>query len=151
MQVDGLPLGALETNCWIVSDDEGGPAIVIDPADDASAILRCLGERPVEFIVVTHAHFDHVGAARDLVAETGAPLAAHAADAAHLTSADGTGGTPFGFHVTAPAAESHARGWRGLLGGAALLHGAPHARTHTGRHLAAHHRLKWQPCASVLG
>lgn len=105
MQVDGLPLGALETNCWIVSDDEGGPAIVIDPADDASAILRCLGERPVEFIVVTHAHFDHVGAARDLVAETGAPLAAHAADAAHLTSADGTGGTPFGFHVTAPAAD----------------------------------------------
>lgn len=105
MRVDGLALGALETNCWIVSDEAGGPAIVIDPADDAEAILRCLGERALSLIVLTHAHFDHVGAAGDLVATTGAPLAAHASDAADLTSAEGTGGALFGFEVSAPAAD----------------------------------------------
>ena len=105
MFVRGLVLGALETNCWVAADDSGGPAVVIDPADDAAAILEVLGARDVRAIVLTHKHFDHIGAVHDLIAATGAPLLIHAADAADLGDAVGTGGAQFGFMHTAPAPD----------------------------------------------
>jgi glyoxylase-like metal-dependent hydrolase (beta-lactamase superfamily II) len=98
-----LILGALDTNCWVAGDDSDGPVIVIDPADDAQAILTTAGERGVAAIVLTHGHFDHLGAVRELVEVTGAPLCVHEDDAANITHAEGTGGAPFGFSQTAPA------------------------------------------------
>jgi glyoxylase-like metal-dependent hydrolase (beta-lactamase superfamily II) len=102
MQVTRLTLGPLETNCWVVSDDASGSAIVIDPSDDAPAILAAVGERGVAVIVLTHKHFDHIGAVRDLIAATGAPLLSHADDAADLAHPSTTGGEMFGFLQTAP-------------------------------------------------
>ena len=40
MRITRLVLGPLETNCWIVSDDLGGPAIVIDPAENVERITE---------------------------------------------------------------------------------------------------------------
>jgi len=105
MFVRGLVLGVLETNCWVVADDAGGPAVVIDPADDVYAILDAVGERSVSAIVLTHKHFDHIGAVRDLIAATGAPLLIHSADAGDLGDAVTTGGAQFGFTHTAPAPD----------------------------------------------
>lgn len=107
MNVQRLSVGELQANCWIVSDGLGGPGIVIDPGGDAPAILEGLAGTPVAAIVLTHAHFDHIGAARELVRVTGAPLVAHELDAPRLTTsgADGTGGALFGFDHTAPAAD----------------------------------------------
>jgi hydroxyacylglutathione hydrolase len=102
MFVQRLVLGPLEANCWIVTDDVGGPALVLDPAADASAILEAVGERRVAGIVLTHKHFDHIGAVRDLIAATAAPLYVHADDAADLGDPVGTGGAMFGFEQTAP-------------------------------------------------
>ncbi len=82
MRIDRVTVGPLDTNCWIVSDDEGGPAIVIDPGDDAQAIIATLGDRELSMVVLTHGHFDHVGAVGDLVAAAPAPIAIHEADAA---------------------------------------------------------------------
>jgi hydroxyacylglutathione hydrolase len=103
--VQRLVLGQLDTNCWVVADDLGGPAIVIDPADDTDAILKAVGEREVSAVVLTHKHFDHIGAVRDVLARTGAPLLAHEADAEDLADAIGTGGAMFGFAHTAPAPD----------------------------------------------
>jgi len=102
MNVTRLTLGPLETNCWIVSDDHGGPAVIVDPADDAPAILMALGDRAVAAIVLTHRHFDHIGAVREIMAQTHAPLFAHSMDAEALSTSLGTGGAPFGFEQTAP-------------------------------------------------
>lgn len=102
MQVTRLILGPLETNCWIVGDDFGGPRIVIDPGDEPARILDALAGEPVAAVVLTHAHFDHIGAVTTLLAEAGAPLAAHVDDAGSLASAEGTGGAAFGFAHTAP-------------------------------------------------
>ena len=105
MHVDRLTLGPLETNCWIVRDGRGGPLVVIDPADEPARILEAIAGRPVVAVVLTHKHFDHIGAVREVLAETGAPLLVHAADAADLATAAGTGGEQFGIVRTAPAPD----------------------------------------------
>jgi len=105
VRIDRVTVGALDTNCWVVSDDHGGPAIVIDPGDDAPAIIATLGDRELAAVVLTHGHFDHVGAVGQLLATRAAPIAIHEADASSITTAVGTGGALFGFdeHVSPPA------------------------------------------------
>jgi len=100
-----LTLGALDTNCWLVDDGAGGPALVIDPADEAQVILETLGEQPVAGVILTHGHFDHLGAVGAIIEATGAPLLVHGADAASITSPVGNGGALFGFEMSAPAAD----------------------------------------------
>jgi glyoxylase-like metal-dependent hydrolase (beta-lactamase superfamily II) len=102
LKVTRLKLGPLETNCWIVSDDGQGPSVVIDPADDPEAIIDALGGSVVSAIVLTHRHFDHIGAVREVIAATGAPLLCHALDADGLLTSHGTGGALFGFEITSP-------------------------------------------------
>lgn len=103
MQIKRLVLGPLETNCWVVGDDSDGPVVVIDPAAEPHAVLEAVGSRRVASIVLTHGHFDHLGAVDELIALTGAPFAMHELDARNVTSAEGTGGALFGFDVSAPA------------------------------------------------
>jgi glyoxylase-like metal-dependent hydrolase (beta-lactamase superfamily II) len=81
VKVERLVLGPIDTNCWLVSDGAGGPLIVIDPAGDAPLLLDAVGDSPVEAVVLTHAHFDHLGAVRALMEATGAPLMVHRLDA----------------------------------------------------------------------
>lgn len=108
MRIDRLGLGPLETNCWVVSDDAGGPAIVIDPGGEPERVLGCLGSRGLQAVVLTHAHFDHLGGVEGLVEATGAPLMVHSLDAPRLVSDEpaGTGGRLFGFAgMVSPAAD----------------------------------------------
>ncbi|MDO8949302.1 MAG: MBL fold metallo-hydrolase [Actinomycetota bacterium] len=105
MNVERLVLGALDTNCFLVSDGKGGPLIVVDPAGDDAELLAAIGTRPVEAVVLTHGHFDHLGAVRSVMTAAGAPLFVHEADAHAITSAEGSGGAIFGFDYTAPAAD----------------------------------------------
>jgi glyoxylase-like metal-dependent hydrolase (beta-lactamase superfamily II) len=74
-------VGPIDTNCWIAGDSDGVPAVVIDPAGDPAGILEAVGDRPVQAIVLTHGHFDHLGAVRAVMEATGAPLAVHRLDA----------------------------------------------------------------------
>lgn len=68
----------VDNNVWIVGDDT--EAVVIDAAHDADAIARALGGRTLRAILCTHAHNDHIDAAPDLAARTGAPVLLHADD-----------------------------------------------------------------------
>lgn len=105
--MEGLSVGALGTNCWVVSDGSSGPAVVIDPGGDAALVLETLQGREVAAVVLTHAHFDHLGAAGEIMDATRAPLLVHVDDADRVTSdaPHGTGGALFGFHghVAPPA------------------------------------------------
>lgn len=97
MVIERLVLGALETNCWLVAGSADGSLVVIDPADDADRLLEALEKRTVAAVVLTHGHFDHLGAARRVLEATGAPLLVHELDAARITTAEGSGGAMFGF------------------------------------------------------
>ncbi len=100
-----LVLGELDTNCWLVDDGRGGPTVVIDPAGDEGRLLSAVSSCSVAAIVLTHGHFDHLGAADALRAATGAPLLVHESDAPSISSPSGTGGRLFGFDYSTAAAE----------------------------------------------
>ncbi len=82
LQIDTLPLGALQANCYLLTDDEGQSALAIDPGGEISPLLRALHrrERKLTHILLTHAHFDHIGGVAALVEATGAVLALHPDD-----------------------------------------------------------------------
>lgn len=83
-QICTLPLGALETNCYLVFREGSGQCLVIDPGAAPETILDALdrlGLRPAA-ILLTHGQFDHVGGVRSLAAETDCPVYLHPADLA---------------------------------------------------------------------
>ena len=61
MKVKMMQVGAIGTNCYILEDEETGKAAVIDPGDEAGAIANVLEEdkADVEYILLTHGHYDH--------------------------------------------------------------------------------------------
>lgn len=75
MTIRTLCLGELDTNCYVVWDDNR-VAMVIDPADEANEILSVIEaeQLSVAAVVLTHVHFDHLLAAEEVCAATGAPL-----------------------------------------------------------------------------
>ena len=68
----------VDNNVWIVGDDS--EVVVIDPAHDADAIVRAVGDREVLAILLTHGHDDHIRAARETAERLDAPILLHPAD-----------------------------------------------------------------------
>jgi glyoxylase-like metal-dependent hydrolase (beta-lactamase superfamily II) len=73
MDVRGLTVGMLQENCYVVRPDGGAQAILVDPGDEAPRILDTVREMGAEVaaILLTHAHFDHIGAVAPIARETG--------------------------------------------------------------------------------
>ena len=77
LAVDQLSLGAIGTNCYIVRAGETETkAAVVDPGADALAIRQALDRvgAACAGILLTHSHYDHIGALAELAQETGAPV-----------------------------------------------------------------------------
>ena len=72
LKVHALALGAYQTNCYIIHDDQSKTCCVIDPGYTPDIVLdkvESLG-LTIEAILLTHGHFDHVGGVKELAAET---------------------------------------------------------------------------------
>jgi glyoxylase-like metal-dependent hydrolase (beta-lactamase superfamily II) len=65
-------------NSWLIGDDE--EVIVVDPGDDADAVLRVAGDREILAVICTHGHAKHVAAAFGVAARDEAPVALHRRD-----------------------------------------------------------------------
>ncbi|HEX2412294.1 MAG TPA: MBL fold metallo-hydrolase [Solirubrobacteraceae bacterium] len=72
MQARGFTVGPLAENCWVI--EEHGRAIVVDPGDEADRLIETVEDVTVEAILLTHTHFDHVGAVAPMARHTGAPV-----------------------------------------------------------------------------
>lgn len=76
MLIKTLEVGHLDTNCYVVSDEDTLLCAVIDPGAESNTIMNYLEENRLKCadVMLTHAHFDHVGAVDALLEETGAQL-----------------------------------------------------------------------------
>ena len=84
MKVKVMQVGPIGTNCYILEDEATNKAAVIDPADEGDRILSVLKEDgvQVEYILLTHGHYDHTTAVPDLIrALPQAEVYIHQADA----------------------------------------------------------------------
>jgi glyoxylase-like metal-dependent hydrolase (beta-lactamase superfamily II) len=98
LHITQLPVGELEANCFLVSDEEKN-AVIIDPGAEAQYLLseiRSAELNPLA-ILLTHAHFDHFGAAADVMQETGVLLYVHALDKPMVISAEYSLAVQLGF------------------------------------------------------
>lgn len=75
MKLLTLPLGAFQTNCYIVYNDQG-QAFLVDPGAEYGKIKACLDDHKLnlEFVLITHAHADHIGALKDLLEDKPVPV-----------------------------------------------------------------------------
>lgn len=82
MKILQLCVGMVGTNCYIVYDEDSMAGAVIDPGDNAQAILRQAEQAGVriEWVLLTHGHFDHILAVGAVQKATGARLAIHRDD-----------------------------------------------------------------------
>ena len=79
LNIQVMPLGAYQTNCYILWDDAREDCVVIDPGYEPETVLRkakALG-KSIAAILLTHGHFDHVGAVREIVDETNCLVVIH--------------------------------------------------------------------------
>jgi hydroxyacylglutathione hydrolase len=77
LAVDQLSLGPIGTNCYVVrADRDAREAVVVDPGADAPEIEAALAAAGASCaaILLTHSHYDHIGALADLAETTGAPV-----------------------------------------------------------------------------
>lgn len=72
LQIHVLPLGDYQTNCYILHNDDSSDCVVLDPGYEPEIILSYLAEKKLNLtaIALTHCHFDHVGAVKELAAQT---------------------------------------------------------------------------------
>ena len=82
MLIKTLPVGHLETNCYVVTNETTLECVVIDPGDESNTILDYLEDNHLtcRAIFLTHGHFDHTGACETVAEETAAPVYMNPAD-----------------------------------------------------------------------
>lgn len=72
MKIDTLKVGSYQTNCYFLRKD--GKLLIVDPGDEFFKIKQNIGSDKLLGILITHSHFDHIGALNDLIDEYHVPV-----------------------------------------------------------------------------
>ncbi|WP_226583012.1 MBL fold metallo-hydrolase [Halobacillus litoralis] len=96
IKISRLPLGPMGTNAYVIHENK--KALVVDPGGDFEKLENYLKEREldVEAVLLTHAHFDHIGAVDDVRREYNAPVYIHENEADWLEDPAKNGSALFG-------------------------------------------------------
>ena len=85
VQIERLTVGEIDENCYLVVNPETGELLVIDPGAEPERIFAAIGDRKPRAVLLTHGHFDHIGAVDAVCEKYGVPVYIHEADAIKLT------------------------------------------------------------------
>ncbi|HOC08136.1 MAG: MBL fold metallo-hydrolase [Clostridiales bacterium] len=83
MILDRITAGIYATNCYVIGCENTRQGIVVDPGGDADRIMQAVEKNglDIKYIILTHGHFDHIGALKELKDRTKAKVAIHSGDA----------------------------------------------------------------------
>ncbi|MCE0455008.1 MULTISPECIES: MBL fold metallo-hydrolase [Staphylococcus] len=95
MKISSLTLGLVDTNAYFIENEES--VILIDPAGEPDKIFKKLNQinKPLKAILLTHAHFDHIGALDDVVNKYEVPLYMNKEEFSFLKDSDKNGSAKF--------------------------------------------------------
>ncbi|WP_053219212.1 MBL fold metallo-hydrolase [Virgibacillus senegalensis] len=117
MKIEKMPLGPLGTNCYLIIKER--EALVIDPGGDGDILINRLKESGVKPIAVllTHAHFDHIGAVDEIRKTYQVPVYLHKAEADWLSNPNLNGSALFRLEpISADPADEYVDGGEMKIG-----------------------------------
>ncbi|MGE4549551.1 MAG: MBL fold metallo-hydrolase [Intestinibacillus sp.] len=125
MKILHLCVGVVRTNCYIIFDEATKEGAVVDPGDSADAILEQIRKEGIalKYILLTHAHFDHILAVKAVKEATGAQLVLHEADAGMLKKETMSDFRPYITNYQEPTVDIYAKeGTQVAFGGMAATY-----------------------------
>lgn len=95
MKISSLSLGLVETNVYFIENDKS--VILVDPANDSDLIIKKLNQinKKLVAILLTHGHFDHIGALDDIIEKYDVPVFMHKSEFDFLTNVNKNGSEKF--------------------------------------------------------
>ncbi|MGG4221047.1 MBL fold metallo-hydrolase [Paenibacillus jamilae] len=86
LSIRSFNLGPLQTNAYLLQGEDPQRAVIIDPGMNPGPLLRAIESLTIEAILLTHAHFDHIGGVEEIRNAKGCPVYLHALEQDWLTS-----------------------------------------------------------------
>lgn len=86
IKIKSILLGDLGNNCYLITDEATGKSALVDCAEANGNMLDFLGDADLEYILLTHGHFDHIGGVKEISEKYDAKVVISAEDAPMLTS-----------------------------------------------------------------
>ena len=95
MRISNLSLGLVDTNAYFIESDNS--VLLVDPAGESDKIFKKLNQinKPLKAVLLTHAHFDHIGALDDVLSKYDVPVYMHKEEFSFLTDPEKNGSSKF--------------------------------------------------------
>jgi glyoxylase-like metal-dependent hydrolase (beta-lactamase superfamily II) len=105
--LQSLRVGMIQTNCYLLGDNETGKMVVIDPGGEGDRIVKAVknGKWTLSAIINTHGHFDHTSANGAVKKHSGAKVYIHKEDAEFLLNPDLNGSSFMPEHIVCSKAD----------------------------------------------
>lgn len=86
INIQSFVLGPVQTNAYLLSNPETNQGIIIDPGMNPKSLIRKIADMDIVAILLTHAHFDHIGGVDEIRKLKGCPVYIHDLEADWLTN-----------------------------------------------------------------
>ncbi|WP_019637547.1 MBL fold metallo-hydrolase [Paenibacillus fonticola] len=86
LNIETFSLGPLQTNAYLIRGEEEGKAVIVDPGMNPAPLIRKIEGLEIEAILLTHAHFDHIGGVEEIRRLKQCPVYLHSLESDWLTT-----------------------------------------------------------------
>ncbi|MBY0203581.1 glyoxylase-like metal-dependent hydrolase (beta-lactamase superfamily II) [Paenibacillus intestini] len=87
LNIRTFTLGPLQTNAYLLQGEDPGKAVIVDPGMNPGPLLKAIQDLEIEAILLTHAHFDHIGGVEEIRKLKSCPVYLHDLESDWLTTA----------------------------------------------------------------